>query len=242
MAIKTHAIGFRLGHIRGWDANWIAPTKKMPALLREDFTIRAYIYKKLPKDVIARVVIARDIKSTTVTIHTSKPGVLIGAKGAKIAEATQALKKVVQGGNLQLNVSEIKVPELDAQLVARSIVAQIENNSHYKRVVKYAISSTIRAGAQGIEVWIGGRLAGAEIARREKYKEGRIPRHTIRADIDYASEPAHTTYGVIGIKVWIFKREVHGARDLSRNIEVIPSQREGFRSHLSTRRPRTNQR
>jgi small subunit ribosomal protein S3 len=241
MAIKTHATGFRLGRIRGWDANWIATTKKVPALLREDFTIRAYIHKKLPKDVIARVVIARDIKSTTVTIHTSKPGVLIGAKGAKIAEATQALKKVVQG-NLQLNVSEIKVPELDAQLVARSIAAQIENNSHYKRVVKYAISSTIRAGAQGIEVWIGGRLAGAEIARQEKYKEGRIPRHTIRADIGYASEPAHTTYGVIGIKVWIFKREVYGARDLSRNIEVVPSKREDFRSHPNTRRPRTNQR
>ncbi len=213
MGQKTNPIGNRLGFIRGWDSNWFGG-KKYADKLVEDDKIRKYVNARLAKAGIAKVVIERTLKLVTVTILTARPGQIIGKGGQEVDKLKEELKKIT-AKEVQINISEIKRPELDAKLVAAGIARQIEGRISYRRAIKMSIASTIRVGAEGIKVSIGGRLNGAEMARNEHYKEGRTPLHTFRADIDYATAEAHTTYGRIGIKVWICKGEVFGKRDLS---------------------------
>jgi small subunit ribosomal protein S3 len=212
---KTNPIGNRLGFIRGWDSNWYGG-KDYSAKIVEDDKIRKYISTRLRKASVAKVIIERTLKLVTITINTARPGVIIGKGGSEVDKLKEELKKIT-GKEIQINIFEIKRPELDAQLVADSIARQIEGRISFRRAIKMAIASTMRMGAEGIKVKISGRLNGAEMARSEQYKDGRTPLHTFRADIDYALAEAHTTYGRIGVKVWICKGEVYGKRDLSPN-------------------------
>ncbi|MCT4582526.1 MAG: 30S ribosomal protein S3 [Flavobacteriales bacterium] len=215
MGQKTNPIGNRLGFIRGWDSNWYGG-KDYSAKIVEDDKIRKYISTRLRKASVSKVIIERTLKLVTITINTARPGVIIGKGGAEVDKLKEELKKIT-GKEIQINIFEIKRPELDAQLVADSIARQIEGRISFRRAIKMAIASTMRMGAEGIKVKISGRLNGAEMARSEQYKDGRTPLHTFRADIDYALAEAHTTYGRIGVKVWICKGEVYGKRDLSPN-------------------------
>jgi len=219
MGQKINPVGFRLGIIRGWDSSWYGG-KTFSDKLVEDQKIRKYISARIPKGGIAKIVIERTLKRITLTIHTARPGVVIGKGGTEVDKIKEELKKIT-GKDVQINIYEIKRPELDAKLVGESIGQQIEARISYKRAMKQAIASAIRVGAEGIKIKVSGRLAGAEMARTEQYKEGRIPLHTLRADIDYAISEAQTVYGKIGIKVWIFKGEVFGKRDLSPNVGVV---------------------
>ncbi len=216
MGQKVNPVGLRLGIVKGWDSNWYGG-KSFSDKLVEDQKIRKYIDARIPKGGIAKVVIERTIKRITLTIHTARPGVVIGKGGAEVDKIKEELKRLT-GKDLQINIFEIKRPELDAVLVGESIAQQLKARISYRRAMKQAIASSMRVGAQGIKIKVSGRLGGAEMARTEQYKEGRIPLHTLRADIDYAVSEAHTIYGKIGIKVWIFKGEVFGKRDLSPNI------------------------
>lgn len=219
MGQKINPIGLRLGIVRGWDSNWYGGNTFSDKLV-EDQKIRKYIDARIPKGGIAKVVIERTLKRITLTIHTARPGVVIGKGGTEVDKIKEELKKIT-GKDVQINIFEIKRPELDAKLVGESIAQQIEARISYKRAMKQAIASAIRVGAEGIKIKVSGRLAGADMARTEQYKEGRIPLHTLRADIDYAVSEAQTVYGKIGIKVWIFKGEVYGKRDLSPNVGVV---------------------
>lgn len=212
MGQKTNPIGFRLGIIKGWDSNWFGG-KSFEAKLIEDNKIRKYLYVRLSKASVSKIYIERTLKLITVTINTARPGIIIGKQGSEVDKLKEELMKLT-GKEIQINISEIKRPELDAFLVAQSVAQQIEGRVSYRRATKMAIASTMRVGAQGVKILVSGRVGGAEMARSEMYKEGRIPLHTIRADIDYALVEAHTTYGLLGIKVWIFKGEVYGKRDL----------------------------
>jgi small subunit ribosomal protein S3 len=213
MGQKVNPVGLRLGYIRGWESNWYGG-KNFAEKLVEDEKIRKYVSARIPKGAISRVVIERTLKRITLTIHTARPGVVIGKGGNEVDKIKEELKKLT-GKDVQINIYEIKRPELDAKLVGEAIAQQIEARISYRRAMKQAIQAASRVGAQGIKVKISGRLAGAEMARTEMYKEGRIPLHTLRADIDYAISEALTVYGKIGIKVWIFKGEVYGKRDLT---------------------------
>lgn len=216
MGQKANPIGLRLGIIKGWDSNWYGG-KNFSDKLVEDYKIRTYLKARLAKASISKIVIERTVKIITVTINTSRPGIIIGKGGAEVDKIKEELKKITKK-DIQINIFEIKRPELDARLVADSIARQIEGRISFRRAVKMAVASTMRMGAEGIKVKCSGRLAGAEMARVEGYKEGRTPLHTLRADIDYALGEAHTTYGRIGVKVWICKGEVYGKRDLSPNV------------------------
>lgn len=216
MGQKVNPIGLRLGYIREWDSNWFASKRDFAEKLMEDEKIRKYLEARMAKGGISRIVIERTLKRVTITIHTARPGMIIGKGGAEVERIKGELKKLT-GKEVQINILEIKRPELDAKLVAQSIAQQLRARVSYRRAMKQAIAATMRVGAQGIKVKISGRLGGAEIARSEEYKEGRIPLHTLRADIDYASVGAHTIYGILGVKVWIFKNEVYEKRDLSPN-------------------------
>jgi small subunit ribosomal protein S3 len=216
MGQKINPISLRLGIVRGWDSNWYGG-KTFSDKLVEDQKIRDYVQARIPKGGIAKVVIERTLKRITLTIHTARPGVVIGKGGGEVDKIKEELKKITNK-DVQINIFEIKRPELDAKLVGESIAQQIEARISYKRAMKQAIASAMRVGAEGIKVKVSGRLAGADMARTEQYKEGRIPLHTLRADIDYAISEAQTVYGKIGIKVWIFKGEIYGKRDLSPNI------------------------
>ncbi|MGV6862080.1 MAG: 30S ribosomal protein S3 [Putridiphycobacter sp.] len=216
MGQKTNPIGNRLGIIKGWDSNWYGGND-YSAKIVEDDKIRKYLLVRLSKASISKVIIERTIKLVTVTINTARPGVIIGKGGQEVDKLKEELKKLT-GKEVQINIFEIKRPELDAKLVADSVARQIEGRISFRRAIKMAIASTMRMGAEGIKIKISGRLNGAEMARSEMYKEGRTPLHTFRADIDYALSEAHTTYGRIGIKVWICKGEVYGKRDLSPNV------------------------
>jgi len=218
MGQKVNPISLRLGIIKGWDSNWYGG-KTFAEKLVEDEKIRGYIYARIPKGGISKIVIERTLKRITLTINTARPGVVIGKGGAEVDKIKEELKKIT-GKDVQINIFEIKRPELDAKLVGESIAQQLQARISYRRAMKQAIASTMRVGALGIKVKVSGRLGGAEMARAEQYKEGQIPLHTLRADIDYAISEAHTVYGKIGIKVWIFKGEVFGKRDLSPNIGV----------------------
>ncbi len=213
MGQKTNPIGNRLGIIRGWESNWYGG-RNYGDKIAEDDTIRKYINARLSKASISRIIIERTLKLVTITITTARPGIIIGKGGQEVDKLKEELKKIT-GKEVQINIFEIKRPELDAKLVAASIARQIESRISYKRAIKMAIAASIRMNAEGIKVQISGRLNGAEMARSEHYKEGRIPLSTFRADIDYALVEAHTTYGRIGIKVWIMKGEVYGKRELS---------------------------
>lgn len=216
MGQKTNPIGNRLGIIRGWDSNWYGG-KNYSDKLVEDEKIRQYLLARLAKGGVSRIVIERTLKLITVTIHTARPGIVIGKGGSEVDKLKEELKKLTRK-DVQINIYEIKRPELDAQLVADGIARQLEARISFRRAMKQSVASTMRMGAEGIKVNCAGRLGGAEIARSEQYKDGRVPLHTFRADIDYALSEAHTTYGIIGIKVWICKGEVYGKRDLSPNI------------------------
>ena len=216
MGQKTNPIGNRLGYIKGWDSNWYGG-RNYADKIAEDSKIRQYIGVRLSNASVARVVIERTLKMVTITIHTARPGIIIGKGGQEVDKLREELKKITKK-EVQINIYEVKRPELDATLVAASIARQIEGRISFRRAIKMAVSGTMRMGAEGIKVKISGRLNGAEMARSEMFKDGRTPLHTFRADIDYALEEAHTTYGRIGIKVWICKGEVYGTRDLSPNV------------------------
>ncbi|MGF1638954.1 MAG: 30S ribosomal protein S3 [Cyclobacteriaceae bacterium] len=222
MGQKVNPVGFRLGIIKGWDSNWFGG-KSFSEKLIEDTKIRKYILARIPKGGISRIVIERTLKRITLTIHTARPGVVIGKGGAEVDKIKEELKKIT-GKDVQINIFEIKRPELDAKLVGESIAQQLQARISYRRAMKQSIASAMRVGAQGIKIKVSGRLGGAEMARTEQYKEGRIPLHTLRADIDYAVSEANTVYGIIGIKVWIFKGEVYGKRDLSPNVGLAANQ------------------
>jgi small subunit ribosomal protein S3 len=198
---KTHPIGFRLGVINTWESSWY-DEKNFSTKLKEDAFIRNYLFKRLDNAGIAKILIERTSKKINLTIETSKPGFVIGRSGKEITSLEEEIKKLTDS-DVKINVFEIKKPELSAKLVAENIAQQIAKRASFRRAMKMAISSTMRAGAEGIKVMCSGRLNGAEIARSEQYKEGRIPLQTLRADIDYASVTAHTIYGAIGVKVWI---------------------------------------
>ncbi|MBV6473024.1 MAG: 30S ribosomal protein S3 [Saprospiraceae bacterium] len=213
MGQKANPIGNRLGIIRGWDSNWFGG-KSFSQKVVEDEKIRNYLSARIEKGGLARIIIERTLKRITVSIQTSRPGIIIGKGGAEVDSIREELRKLT-GQDIQINILEIRKPELDAAIVGESIAKQIESRINFRRATKMAIQSTMRAGAEGIKVRISGRLNGAEIARSEEYKEGRIPLHTFRADIDYAIKEAQTVYGKIGIKTWICKGEVFTRRDLS---------------------------
>jgi small subunit ribosomal protein S3 len=207
MGHKVNPIGLRVGINRTWDSRWYANTREYGDLLHEDLKIRAYIMKECAQAGVSRVVIERPHKKCRVTIHTARPGVIIGKKGADIEKLRQKLASLTES-ELHLNIVEIRRPELDARLVAENIAQQLERRVSFRRAMKRSVQNTMRMGAQGIRINTAGRLGGAEIARTEWYREGRVPLHTLRADIDYAHVEAKTAYGIIGIKVWIFKGEV----------------------------------
>ena len=207
MGQKTHPIGFRLGVSKQWRSKWFASAKDFPALLKEDELLRKYLKARLAGAAISDIAIERKPGKVVVTIHTGRPGVVIGKKGQSVEELKNELQQLT-GKDVGVNVEEIKRPEIEAQLVADNIAAQLAQRISFRRAMKRAVQSAMRMGAGGIKVKCGGRLGGAEIARVEGYHEGRVPLHTLRADIDYATSTAKTTFGTIGVKVWIFKGEV----------------------------------
>ncbi|HOK14292.1 MAG TPA: 30S ribosomal protein S3 [Candidatus Kapabacteria bacterium] len=208
MGQKTNPIGLRLGIIRSWDANWF-DEKNVAEKLTEDINVRNYIRNRKKKAGVSRILVERTAKQLRITIFTSRPGQIIGRSGKDITQLEEELKKIT-GKDVKILIHEIKRPELDALLVAENIAQQLEGRISFRRAMKQAVSSSMRMGAQGIRVMCSGRLGGAEMARTEQYKEGRIPLHTLRADIDYGTATAHTIYGAIGIKVWIFRGEIIG--------------------------------
>lgn len=240
MGQKTNPIGNRLGIIKGWDSNWYGGRNYATKLV-EDVKIRKYINasQRLAKAGISRVIIERTLKMVTVTINTARPGIIIGKGGQEVDMLKEELKNIT-GKEVQINIAEIKRPELDALIVANTIAKQIEGRISFRRAIKTAVTSTMRIGAEGIKVLISGRVGGAEMARSEQYKEGRTPLHTLRADIDYATAEALTTYGIIGVKVWICKGEVFGKRDLSPNIGITSAsskQQQQQQQHHSPKKP-----
>jgi small subunit ribosomal protein S3 len=216
MGQKANPIGNRLGIIRGWDSNWYGG-KNYADKLVEDEKIRKYLMARLMKGGVSKIVIERTLKLITVTVHTARPGIVIGKGGQEVDKLKEEIKKLTKK-DIQINIYEIKRPELDAQLVGDGIARQIEARISFRRASKMAVASTMRMGAEGIRIKVSGRLGGAEMARIEGYKDGRVPLHTFRADIDFAISEAQTSYGKIGVKVWICKGEVYGKRDLSPNI------------------------
>ncbi len=225
MGQKTNPIANRLGLIKGWDSNWFGG-KYYADKIAEDFKIREYLNTRLMKASISKIIIERTLKLVTVTVNTARPGIIIGKGGQEVDKLKEELKKITNK-EIQINIFEVKRPELDATIVANNISKQVEGKISYRRAIKLAIASTMRMGAEGIKVLISGRLGGAEMARSEMYKEGRTPLHTLRADIDYALAEALTKVGLIGIKVWICKGEIYGKRDLSPNIGVKSSKPKG---------------
>ncbi|MFP4065156.1 MAG: 30S ribosomal protein S3 [Bacteroidales bacterium] len=234
MGQKTNPTGFRLGVIKGWESNWYGGNK-YAAKLVEDNKIRKYLHARLSKAGVSKIFIERTLKLVTVNINTARPGIIIGKGGQEVDKLKEELKKLTNK-EIQINISEIKRPELDAYLVAQNVAKQIEGRISFRRAVKTAISSTMRLGAEGIKVTVSGRLGGAEMARTETYKEGRIPLHTLRADIDFAGVEAHTTYGRIGIKVWICKGEIYGKPDLAPFVEEPAKGRAGGGGRFGGRR------
>lgn len=227
MGQKTNPIANRLGFIKGWESNWYGGRNYVDKIVEDD-KIRKYLYARLRKASVSRIIIERTLKLVTITINTARPGVIIGKGGQEVDKLKEELKKLTNK-EVQLNIFEIKRPELDAKLVADSIARQIEARISFRRAIKMAISSTMRMGAEGIKISASGRLNGAEMARTENYKDGRIPLHTFRADIDYALAESLTKLGMIGIKVWICKGEVYGKRDLSPNVGVAKGKGGKFR-------------
>jgi len=210
MGQKVHPTGIRLGIVKDWSSKWYADSKDFPEYVHMDHRVRVFIKKKLKDASVSRISIERPAKKANITIHTARPGIVIGKKGEDIEKLRGEVAKMIgmHVNDVRINISEVRKPELDAQLVAEGIAQQLERRVMFRRAMKRAVTNTMRVGAEGIKVKVGGRLNGAEIARSEWYHEGRVPLHTLRADIDYGFAEAHTTYGVIGVKVWIFKGEI----------------------------------
>ena len=235
MGQKTNPIANRLGIIRGWDSNWYGG-KDYAGKILEDARIREYLNARLAKASLSKIVIERTLKLITVTIHTARPGIIIGKGGQEVDKLKEELKKI-SNKEVQINIFEVKRPEIDANIVANNIARQVEGRVSYRRAIKMAMASTMRMGSEGIKVLVSGRLGGAEMARRELYKEGRTPLHTFRADIDYAHAEAHTKVGVLGVKVWICNGEVYGKRDRSPNIGISANQSAGQGGQQAGGRP-----
>lgn len=241
MGQKTNPTGLRLGIIRGWDSNWYSEENE-PAILLEDTKLRQYLQARLRNGGLSNVIIERTPKRILLTLNTSRPGVIIGKGGEQIELLREELKKITNK-EVQINVSEIKRPEMDASLVGQNIAQQLEARVSFRRAMKTAISSAMRMGAEGIKIKCSGRLGGAEMARTEQYKEGRVPLHTLRADIDYSNTTANTIYGSIGVSVWIFKGEIIGDVDLAPNVqtkqqESEPGRKRSGRDERKSRRKR----
>lgn len=230
MGQKSHPVGLRLGIIRGWDSNWYSEENE-PEILYEDTKLREYLHTRLQNGGLSRVIIERTPKRILLTLKTSRPGVIIGKGGEQIELLREELKKITSK-EVQINVSEIKRPETDASLVAQNIAQQLEARISFRRAMKTAISSAMRMGAEGIRIRCAGRLGGAEMARTESYREGRVPLHTLRADIDYYNTTSNTIYGSIGVTVWIFKGEVLG------DVELTPGDAHTQQKDDSSRRRR----
>lgn len=237
MGQKTNPIGFRLGIIRGWDSNWYSE-REYADKLSEDHEIRNYLRTRLKRAGLSRVVIERTPKRVILTLHTSRPGVVIGRGGQEVEKLREELRKLTNK-DIQININEIKRPELDASLVAQNIAQQLEGRISFRRAMKQAITAAMRMGAEGIRVRVSGRLGGAEMSRSEQYLEGRVPLHTVRADIDYAEGTAFTIYGTTGVKVWIFRGEVMGKPDLSPNVQAQRQQLQQMPPPERRRRRRT---
>ncbi len=217
MGQKVNPIGLRVGYIRGWDSNWYAGNKTFADKLIEDDEIRKYVHTRMPNAGISKIAIERTLKTITLSIYTARPGIVIGKGGSEVDKMREELKRLRGGKDIQVNIIEIKTPELNARLLGESIAQQLRGRASYRRAMKKAQESAIRAGAKGIKIRLAGRLGGAEMARVEQTKVGRVPLHTLRADIDYALVASNTIYGTIGVKVWIFKKEIYGKPDLSIN-------------------------
>jgi small subunit ribosomal protein S3 len=207
MGQKVHPTGIRLGIVKDWNSRWYASTKDYPEMLRQDLIARDFLKKKLMSASVSKIQINRPAGNAQITIHTARPGIVIGKKGGDV-DSLRAEVSEIMGVPVQINVEEIRKPELDALLVAESVAQQLERRIMFRRAMKRAVTNTMRLGAEGIKIKVSGRLNGADIARNEWYREGRVPLHTLRADIDYGFTEALTTYGILGIKVWIFKGEV----------------------------------
>ena len=234
MGQKISPISNRLGIIRGWDSNWFAG-KNCGDTLVEDAKIRKYLNARLAKASLSRIVIERTLKLVTITICTARPGIIIGKAGSEVDKLKEELKKITDK-DVQINIFEVKKPDLDASIVANNIARQLEGKIAYRRAVKMAIQSAMRAGAEGIKIQISGRLNGAEMARSEMFKEGRTPLHTFRADIDYCLSEALTKVGLLGIKVWICRGEVYGKKDLAPNFAKQKETRAGASNNRNERR------
>lgn len=218
MGQKVHPNGMRLGIIKKWSSVWFSNTKNFADYLDSDYKVRRFLMKELEKASISRIFIERPAKSIRVTIYTARPGIVIGKKGEDVEKLRISISKIT-GVPVQINISEVRKPELDAKLVSDSITSQLERRVMFRRAMKRSVQNAMRQGAKGIKVEVSGRLGGAEIARREWYREGRVPLHTLRANIDYSVSEAHTTYGVIGVKVWIFKGEILGGMETIEKLE-----------------------
>jgi small subunit ribosomal protein S3 len=229
MGQKSNPIGLRLQINRTWDSRWYAEGRDYARMLKEDIELRKYIMKTLPQAAISKVVIERPAKLCRVSIYAARPGVIIGKKGADIEKLRKSLESMIEGGEVKLNIVEIRKPEIDAKLVAQGIADQLIRRVAFRRAMKRAVQSALRLGAEGIKITCGGRLGGAEIARTEWYREGRVPLHTLRANVDYADAEALTAYGIIGIKVWIFKGEILGHDPMAQDRLMMEAQTSGVR-------------
>jgi small subunit ribosomal protein S3 len=223
MGQKANPIGNRLGIIKGWDSNWYGG-KDFADKLAEDQKIRQYLTARIPKGGVSKIVIERTLNRITISIYTSRPGIIIGKGGGEVDKLKEEIKKITNK-DVQININEIRRPEIDAAIVAETVAKQLEARVNFRRATKMAIASAMRMGVEGIKIRVSGRLGGAEMARSEEYKEGRTPLHTFRADIDYSLKEAQTIYGIIGVKVWICKGEVFGKRDLNPNFGAEDKQR-----------------
>ncbi len=235
MGNKSSAIGLRLQINRTWDSRWFAEGQDYGRLLLEDLKMRKYVMDSLPQAAISKVVIERPAKLCRVSIYAARPGVIIGKKGTDIEKLKQTLGKMT-GSEVSLNIVEIRKPEVDARLVAQGIADQLERRIAFRRAMKRAVQSAMRLGAEGIRINCGGRLGGAEIARSEWYREGRVPLHTLRGNVDYAEAQAHTAYGVCGVKVWVFKGEILGHDPMAQDRIMMDSQTSGVRPMRDDRR------
>ncbi|MFK8031457.1 MAG: 30S ribosomal protein S3 [Gammaproteobacteria bacterium] len=227
MGQKVHPIGIRLGITKDWSSKWYADSQTFPKYVATDHKIREFLKKKLSQASVSRIQIERPAKKAHITVHTARPGIVIGKKGEDIEKLRQAVSKLMKLplGDIRINIAEIRKPELDATLVAEGIAQQLERRIMFRRAMKRAVTNTMRLGAGGIKVKVGGRLNGAEIARSEWYREGRVPLHTLRADIDYGVAEALTTYGIIGVKVWIFKGEIFDTAEAVKETADTPAAR-----------------
>jgi len=231
MGQKVNPVGFRLGITREWTSKWYASTKNFPSHVYTDYQVRELLKKKLSEASVSRIQIERAARKVNITIHTARPGIVIGKKGEDIEKLRGQVSKMMKmpTTDVRINIAEIRKPELDALLVAEGIAQQLERRVMFRRAMKRAVTNTMRIGALGIKVRVAGRLNGAEIARTEQYREGRIPLHTLRADIDYGLAEARTNYGVIGVKVWIFKGEILGHDPLAQDRLMMEAQTSGVR-------------